>query len=285
MGIFKKRAKDDTAEDLATLDAPEAEATLDQSESDAADTSADPADAAVAVGDDIAGDGADDDVNVADEAADDAAAVAALPVDRSAGPFDASEVDEDEQRVDFGSLQFVVRPDLQLQVDADEESQRYTGITAIADGSACQVQVFAAPKTRGVWREIRGEIADNLIAGGGSADIVTGPYGPELHAKMLSQGPDGRTVLAPARFIGIDGPRWFLRVVISGNAAIDDDAATPLLEFARSMVVVRGGEPRAPRELLELTLPEALTQAPAEEHDHPTELNPFERGPEITEVR
>ena len=50
-------------------------------------------------------------------------------------------------------------------------------------------------------------------------------------------------------------------------------------------VVVRGQDPMAPRELLTLTLP---TEAqPVEAPDEPSapELNPFERGPEITEVR
>lgn len=265
MGIFKKRSKGDTAEDLPTPDeVSEDGATAQAGESAGSDTD-EPAESAEV---------------------EESVTEVVTTVDRSDGPFDISEVDDDEARVDFGSLQFVVRPELQLQVDADEQSQRYTGITAISDGSACQVQVFAAPKTRGVWREIRGEIADNLIAGGGSADIVTGEFGPELHAKMPSQGPDGRTVLAPVRFIGVDGPRWFLRVVISGTAALDDALAAPLVDFARSMVVVRGSEPRAPRELLELTLPAALTQAAAEASEaQATELNPFERGPEITEVR
>lgn len=261
MGIFKKRAKDGAA----TGDNPDE--VIEVSEEVSEDTDAE-------IADDVAQDASDGATEelVADE------------VDRSAGPFDLSEVDDDIERVDFGSLRFAVSPDLQLQVDADETTQQYTGVTAISDGSACQIQAFAAPKSRGVWREIRGEIADNLIAGGGSTDIVDGPFGPELHAKMPSQGPDGRSVLAPARFVGVDGPRWFLRIVLSGNAAVDDAAAEPLLDFARSVVVVRGSEPRAPRELLELTLPEALTQVP-DAAEAAQDLNPFERGPEITEVR
>lgn len=262
MGIFKKRAKDGAA----TGDNPD-----------------EVIEAPGEVSEDTGGQGADT-VEAADSADADVEEPVTVEVDRSAGPFDVTEVDDDVERVDFGSLRFAVSPDLQLQVDADETTQQYTGVTAISDGSACQIQAFAAPKSRGVWREIRGEIADNLIAGGGSTDILDGPFGPELHATMPSQGPDGRTVLAPARFLGIDGPRWFLRIVLSGNAAVDEAAAEPLLDFARSFVVVRGSEPRAPRELLELTLPEALTQASAEAAAA-TDLNPFERGPEITEVR
>lgn len=109
---------------------------------------------------------------------------------------------------------------------------------------------------------------------------------------MPSAGPDGRTVFAPARFLGVDGPRWFLRGVISGRGAIDDAAAAPLLEVFRETVVVRGSDPMAPRELLPLRLPQEeatpMPAAPGAPDGGPTstdDLNPFERGPEITEVR
>ena len=108
---------------------------------------------------------------------------------------------------------------------------------------------------------------------------------------MPSAGPDGRTVFAPASFLGVDGPRWFLRGVLSGRAAIDETAAGPLVDVLRQAVVVRGVEPMAPRELLPLTLPrdvEAPDVAAATddaEADEAPSLDPFERGPEITEVR
>ena len=53
-------------------------------------------------------------------------------------------------------------------------------------------------------------------------------------------------------------------------------------------VVDRGGEAMPPRELLPLRLPEADGAAQAEQpgtDSGGTDLNPFERGPEITEVR
>ena len=105
-------------------------------------------------------------------------------------------------------------------------------------------------------------------------------------------------MFAPAVFVGVDGPRWFLRGVLSGRAAIDEASAAPLLDIFRAAVVVRGTEPMAPRELLPLTLPrdadsgaqpadgDAATDAEdASDADERPTLNPFERGPEITEVR
>jgi hypothetical protein len=120
---------------------------------------------------------------------------------------------------------------------------------------------------------------------------------------MPQKGPDGRTVFMPARFIGFDGPRWFLRAVVSGRAAIDDVAAADVHDVIRTAVIDRGDEARPPRELLALRLPDTTPQAtasqPPEQHDQPDQpdrrgtgdrrrlddLKPFERGPEITEVR
>ena len=110
---------------------------------------------------------------------------------------------------------------------------------------------------------------------------------------MPSAGPDGRTVFAPATFLGVDGPRWFLRGVLSGRAAIDEAAAAPLVEVFKAAVVVRGTDPMAPRELLPLALPrdaEAAAAAEtaaldAQDEEERTSLDPFQRGPEITEVR
>jgi Protein of unknown function (DUF3710). len=93
------------------------------------------------------------------------------------------------------------------------------------------------------------------------------------------------------RFVGVDGPRWFLRAVISGKAAVlDDDAAKAaakmLEDVIRDIVVVRGDQPMAPKEPIELRLPpearQAMEQQTAQEEP---DLNPFERGPEITETR
>jgi hypothetical protein len=68
-------------------------------------------------------------------------------------------------------------------------------------------------------------------------------------------------VRRPARFLGVDGPRWFLRGMMSGPAAADPAAAATLEEAFRGIVVVRGSQPMPVREPLTLTLPpEAAAQ-------------------------
>ena len=93
------------------------------------------------------------------------------------------------------------------------------------------------------------------------------------------------------RFVGADGPRWFVRALFTGPAAGGGEPASLLEEIFRDVVVVRGEYPVPPRDILELRLPpeaqKALEeqQAAAEENKFRTDLNPFERGPEFTETR
>ncbi len=209
------------------------------------------------------------------------------------GPFDESEVDGPRGRIDLGSLWVGGVDGLQLQLEMDQATSQVIAATLVVGESAAQVQAFAAPKSAGLWHDIRGEIAASVVGQGGMAEEGHGPLGTELRTRMPSAGPDGRTVFAPARFLGVDGPRWFLRVVLSGRAAIDEAAAAPLIEVVRSIVVVRGQTPMAPRELLPLALPKDASDATAGDAEADSgdgdarpahDLNPFERGPEITEV-
>jgi hypothetical protein len=53
----------------------------------------------------------------------------------------------------------------------------------------------------------------------------------------------------------VDGPRWFLRGLLTGPAAAAPEGATALEEAFRDIVVVRGTAPLPVREPLTLTLP------------------------------
>ena len=210
------------------------------------------------------------------------------PVGR--GPFDASEVEDSSGRLDLGALWIRGLPGMELRLEVEEETQNIVGATAVLGDSAVQLQAFAAPKTSGIWDDIRAEIAESIVGQGGTADEQRGVLGTELRTRMPSAGPDGRTVFAPARFVGVDGPRWFLRAVFSGRAAIEDDAAAELMDVVRQTVVVRGDAAMAPRDMLPLRLPQEVADAQAEADAEGAgrsadDLNPFERGPEITEVR
>ncbi|MFP7706839.1 DUF3710 domain-containing protein [Trueperella sp. LYQ141] len=172
---------------------------------------------------------------------------------RANGPFDESEVDGIGERLDAGSLWIPLIPEAQVQFTGDRRTGQLLGLVYAIDGSALQIQAFAAPRSRGLWDAVRGDIMTSIASQGGTSQVVEGEFGPELHARMPV--PDS-TSLAPHRFIGIDGPRWLLRATLYGKAGGDDEAAHELLEIVRQVVVARGQSPHPPRELLPLSVPQ-----------------------------
>lgn len=205
--------------------------------------------------------------------------------DGDRGPWDVADHPERGPRIDLGALWLPVAAGMELRMETDEQRTVVTSAAVVLDGSTLQVQAFAAPRTAGIWDEIRAEIGESVTKQGGSADDLPGPFGRELLARLPVRTPDGRTSHRPARFIGVDGPRWFLRGVLSGPAAADPEAARVLEGLFAEVVVVRGTEARAPRELLPLSLPQAPGESAPTPGPELRELpDPFHRGPEITEV-
>jgi hypothetical protein len=231
------------------------------------------------------------------------------------GPWDsAADGIPAMERVDFGAIQVPIGEGIEIQVNVEAVDQdaegnpvggRIVAITVVHGESGLQVQPFAAPKKNGIWDEIRRETADEIKQAEGETREAEGPFGTELHGmvpvaipeEMLSQVPPEIAEQGfgwqPVRFLGVDGPRWFLRGVLSGAALEDGEKARVMEHVFQNIVVVRGDAPMPPRELLQLTLPAEAQQAMAEGQPAEDEgeqggrppLNPFERGPEITEVR
>jgi Protein of unknown function (DUF3710) len=226
------------------------------------------------------------------------------------GPWDAdADTVPEMERVDFGAIQVPIGEGIEIQVNVDAVEQddegnpvggRIVGITVVHGDSGLQVQPFAAPKKSGIWDEVRRETAEEIKQAKGETQEAEGPFGTELHGMVPVEIPDEMRDQVPAeiaeqgfgwqpvRFLGVDGPRWFLRGVLQGAALEDAEQARKMEEIFQHIVVVRGDAPMPPRELLELSLPneakEAMAGQPEEADDGPS-LNPFERGPEITEVR
>jgi hypothetical protein len=206
-----------------------------------------------------------------------------------AGPWDAHEDFPPFERIDFGSLQIPVTEGFEIQLNLAEDQGPL--VTVLRGESSLQLQAFAAPKSGGLWEDVRQEIAAAVAEAGGSSDEAEGRFGVELRARVkAADAVEGApAALQPIRFLGVDGPRWFLRGVITGPAAHHRSAADPLEDVFAGIVVVRGEHPAPPRDLLEIQLPEQARQAMeaemAEAEGNGSILNPFERGPEITETR
>ena len=289
MSVFRRRRRDDEPADNVAVDEAEG---VDDGAGETGDA-----------------EGADDDATegVGRDAPDGDVAPRATPAPgRENGPWDVAEVDDPAAggRVDLGGMWLPGRPGLEVRVEADQATSQVVAVTLVLGRSALQLQPFAAPKTEDIWDEVRGEIRAGITKQGGTADEVEGPLGTELRTKVPVRAADGSSSVQPARFVGVGGPRWFLRGVMTGQAAVEEGADAELVELFREVVVVRGFDPMAPRDPIPLRLPAPAqaadeTAPPGEDADKGDEdgdsgdgtatraddLNPFERGPEITEIR
>lgn len=181
----------------------------------------------------------------------------AAPADRStAGPLDVAEVREARPYIDFGSLRVPVRDAMQVRVEVEEQSKRVVAVTLDYNESSLQLQAFATPRNEGMWHEVRAQLQEAIANQGGAATDGIGTLGHELNTKTPVLDEAGNLVgNRLVRFVGVDGPRWFLRGVISGAAIIDPMAAGEIEDLFRGVVVVRGETPFPPKDLLPLSVP------------------------------
>jgi Protein of unknown function (DUF3710) len=187
------------------------------------------------------------------------------------GPYDERQAPEGVQRLDLGSLQIPAIDGVEVRVQANPDGA-VEQVVLVDGDSALQLGVFAAPRTEGIWPEVRAEIAAAMSADGVFPREIVGPYGIELTAQVST--PEGP---AAVRFVGIDGPRWMVRALYQGPAAADPQYAGVLAGCLEGVVVVRDEEARPVREALPLRLPKEMAEH-AEEHAEEEAAGPGTNG-------
>lgn len=186
------------------------------------------------------------------------------PLDReSAGPFDSAEVDFSGTLLNLGSIRVPTKDGLQVRLEVEEPTQRIVAVTLEFDDSSLQLQAFAAPKTEGLWHSIRQQLEDSVVSQGGVVESRVGSLGPELLAKLPISNESGAQIgTRYSRFVGVDGPKWFLKGVISGAAITDPKASAELDDLFRSVTIHRDATPLPPGDLLPLSLPGGTVAPP-----------------------
>lgn len=175
------------------------------------------------------------------------------------GPWDVEDenVPDYDEYLDMGSYYLPFLKGIELRVKANRATQQVLGTTITYGSSSVEIEAFAAPKTLGLWDDVRAD----LIEANKDAKEVEGVFGTELALPVTVKG--GRKVLT--RIVGVDGPRWMLRGIFSGKAAIDPDSpeTEALNKFFAGIVVERGEEPLAPRDLIPMHPPVAPAERKA----------------------
>ena len=196
------------------------------------------------------------------------------------GPWDVEDenVPDYDEYLDMGSYYLPFLKGIELRVKANRATQQVLGTTITYGSSSVEIEAFAAPKTLGLWDDVRAD----LIEANKDAKEVEGVFGTELALPVTVKG--GRKVLT--RIVGVDGPRWMLRGIFSGKAATDPEGeeAKVLNQFFADIVVERGDNPLAPRDLIPMHPPVApaerkAAKAAAEETEQKTEIPGKPKGP------
>lgn len=176
------------------------------------------------------------------------------------GPWDSldSEAPDTDEYLDIGALMLPFLKGSELRLKANSQTGDVLGATITYGSSSLELEPFAAPKSLGLWDEVRAD----LLKANPSCKEVDGVFGKELTLPVKVKGKNMLT-----RVVGIDGPRWMLRGIFSGPAAKGGKEKDVLDGYLADLVVVRGDEPLAPRDLVPMHAPITPNQRRGEDDD------------------
>jgi hypothetical protein len=194
-----------------------------------------------------------------------------LETERPRGPWDRSETDADTtdpDYIDLGGLVVRGRPTLEVRLQVDEATAAVGGVLLAMPESGLELRAFAAPRSSGIWDDVRADIAAEAGRQGGTATELDGEFGTELKVVVPVVLPDGRAATQISRIVGVDGPRWLLRGTFLGRSAEEPDPEGELESAFRDVIVVRGDAAMKPRDMLEMHMPQQVEIALGEELGH-----------------
>jgi hypothetical protein len=140
----------------------------------------------------------------------------------------------------------------------DDDQGTIGSVVLVTEEAGLELRAFADARSGGLWDAVRADLEAEAERLEGEAEALDGPFGTELRVKVPVKTPDGEEAVQPTRILGIEGPRWMLRATFLGKEALEPDDDGLLMQALRDIVVVRGDDPRAPRDPLLLTIGEDL---------------------------
>lgn len=179
---------------------------------------------------------------------------------KAQGPWDINDEDapDYDEYLNMGAIYLPFLFGIELRLKASNADGHIISTTVTYKNSSLELELFAAPKSMGLWDDIRAEFLENRV----KAKELDGVFGKEI---MLPVNVKSGEVMS--RIVGVDGPRWMLRAIFTGPAATDADSEEKkaLDKFFADIVVDRGSEPLAPRDRVFLSKPRTPSEVKAEE--------------------
>ncbi|MCQ9335695.1 DUF3710 domain-containing protein [Corynebacterium phoceense] len=179
------------------------------------------------------------------------------PVNGANGPYDGDHVDIESFDfkdfsvgiLDLGSMRIPLPKDSQVQVEMGPEGPKMLHIVTRV-GRITPV-AFAAPRSSGQWAEAAQDLLRGIEKDGLTTSVEEGPWGSEV----LGHSDNG-----VIRIVGIEGPRWMLRLTLAAPAGMEDELAVLGREVAARTFVYRGDDPVLAGNSLPVVMPAPLVE-------------------------
>lgn len=173
------------------------------------------------------------------------------------GPFDGDSVDIGEFDfsdystgvLNLGSMRIPLPKGSQVQVEMGETGPRMLHI--VTQFGRITPVAFAAPRQGGQWESASEEIFQGMTRDGMPAQYEDGTWGREVTGHK-----GGNTM----RVIGIDGPRWMLRLTLASPEGSAEELADVARSLAARIFVYRGEDPVLAGNSLPVALPPPLVE-------------------------
>lgn len=194
------------------------------------------------------------------------------------GPYDLDDAPGDGiHRIDLGSLAVPVPAGVTVDVLPAVDAPPAVGVPLAADGlpvvgvllaereavavvtagrAVLTIVAYAAPKSRGLWDDVRAGLAAAVPPAVAPAELAEVPADPAADAspgvpgafaEVVGEcGPELRLTVAvgeqpwQVRVLGFDGPRWFLRATLAAPVTAMAEADVLLAAVLRRVIVLRG---------------------------------------------
>lgn len=179
------------------------------------------------------------------------------PINGNIGPFDGDAVEIDDfdfsdfsaSVLNLGSMRLPLPKESQVQVEMNDQGPRMLHI--VTHHGRITPVAFAAPSSGGQWENAIEEIADGMREQGLPVTFEMGPWGREV----IGHGGNGAI-----RIMGMDGPRWMLRITCVAPTGKEEQLATLAREMAARSFVYRGDDPILAGNSLPVMLPQQLAE-------------------------
>ena len=183
--------------------------------------------------------------------------MASAQLDYKVLSIDSDDDGLEPEYLDLGSLRIPFLDQMNIELDLDSDTGQVVSVSLSLGNSVVSIQAFSSPSDEQAWPSVRDAIVSELSNQHVETKVEIGNFGTEIRCFMPTLDEHGTQIVQNIRFVGVDGPRWFLRCTVGGDAATPSQESRIIDDLISKIQVDRGDSPMPPGELLPLAIPDS----------------------------